>query len=47
VLEITPKKLTAYKAAYVDGCFDILNVATETATRVGFKEMPNTDYDQY
>ena len=47
VLEITPKKITAYKAAGNDSHHTILNIITEIATRVGFAEWTNTDYGQY
>jgi len=47
VLEIIPKKLTAYKTANNDIHLAILNVVTEKATKVGLEEMPNTDYSQF
>jgi len=48
VIEIIPSKLTAYKPSPDIGPnLDILNVVTETATRVNLMEMPQTNYDQY
>ena len=48
VLEITPKKITAYKNLVLNDIhLAILNVVTKIATKVSLEEMPNTDYSQY
>ena len=47
VLEITSRKLTTYTSAGKNSHLDILNVVTQTATRVGLEEMTQTDYDQF
>jgi general stress protein 26 len=48
VIEITPRKITAYKASPdIEPHLDILNVVTETATRADVNDMSQADYDQY
>jgi hypothetical protein len=46
VIEITPRRIAAYKAAATGSHLDVLNVVTENATKIELEEMSQT-YDQY
>jgi general stress protein 26 len=47
VIEITPGKITAYKASPTGSQVDILNIVTEKATNLSGTELSKTNYDQF
>jgi general stress protein 26 len=47
VIEITPRRITAYKASPTGSEMDILNIVTEKATKIHATEMASAEYDRF